>query len=172
MQQCHLLQLLRIFPSVFAWCYSGSLGPMPVDYCDILNGYNLPSRLGQSLYCRDSCCIEAIYSQPENDSIFFLILKRGFKSTPDWNCITFPSPDSSNAEATQSLTHVQSSHLRVCNHRTQPKMFQIACPATLVRFFAFKNPCLAGVVVQIGLPSAYLDVIVIFHFAQGVRYML
>jgi len=56
---------------------------MPVDYSDILNGYNLHSRLSQPLHCGDSRCIEAIYSQP----------------------------DSSNAKATQSLTHVQSSHL-------------------------------------------------------------
>ena len=79
------------------------------------------------------------------------------------NCL---SPDSSNAKASQSLAHVQPSHLGVPknNNRAQPTMFQIACPATLVRFFAFKNPCLAGVVLQMGLPSAYLKIIIIFHF--------
>ena len=85
--------------------------------------------------------------------------------------VTYLNSDGSDAQSSQLLTHVETSHLTT-NQRSAMsvltnQMRVFTWPATLVLFLALRKPWWAGALYQIGLSSAYLHMIY-KHFMSGI----
>ena len=83
--------------------------------------------------------------------------------------VTYLNSDGSDAQSSQLLTHVKTSHLTTNQNQfvltNQRRAF--TWPATLVLFLALRKPWWAGALYQIGLSSAYLHMIY-KHFMSGI----